>query len=82
MNGEVKWHKASGPAFNPGEEWESVDGYILCRIVSVEKFGDGQWDYRVTYEFPATGTQATKDAWSFQVRYRHIADARLKKKLL
>lgn len=75
MNGTKKWHKANGPAFAPGEEWVSVDGAEHQRkIVSVRKFGNGKWDYEVTYKSLTTDMEWTKDAWNFQVRYQHIAD--------
>lgn len=73
MNGHKKFHKANGPAFAPGEKWESVSGKIRCEIVSVRKFGDGKWDYEVTYKYE-DGVQHSKDAWNFQVRYEHAAD--------
>lgn len=75
MNGVKKWHKANGPAFAPGEEWVSVDGAeYQCKIVSVRKFGNGKWDYEVTYKSLVSDMEWTKDAWNFQVRYQHIAD--------
>lgn len=77
MNGKIKWHKANGPAFAPGEPWMSVSGKIRCEIVSVRKFGDDKWDYLVTYRY-TDGSEHSKDAWNFQVRYGHIADANLK----
>lgn len=77
MNGDIKWHKANGPAFAPGEQWRSVSGNIRCEIVSVSKFGPDKWDYLVTYKYPDGGGH-TKDAWNFQVRYQHIADNNLK----
>lgn len=78
MNGTIKWHKANGPAFKPGEEWRGIAGNIRCYIVSVRKFGNGKWDYEVTYEYP-DGSQHSKDAWNFQVRYMHVADKFIKK---
>lgn len=79
MNGNVKWHKANGPAFLPGEQWKSISGNIFCSIVSVRQFGEGKWDYEVTYRY-ADGTECQKDAWNFQVRYQHIADKHLQQK--
>lgn len=76
MNGAKKWHPATGPAFNPGEQWKSAAGKIRCKIVSVRKYGDGKWDYDVTYEYE-DGVQSSKDAWNFQVRYYHVADENL-----
>jgi len=78
MNGKIKFHKANGAAFNAGEQWVSCDGAgIKCEIVSVRKFGDGKWDYEVTYKYP-NGDISTKDAWNFQVRYQHVADLMVK----
>lgn len=78
MNGTRKFHKANGSAFNVGEQWRSVSGKILCKIVSVRKYKncDGKWDYDVTYEYEV-GVQHTKDAWNFQIRYQHIADEKI-----
>jgi hypothetical protein len=73
MNGNVKFHKANGPAFNPGEVWVSSSG-CKCQIDSVRKFGDDKWDYEVTCVYP-DGAKFSKDAWNFQVRYQHVADA-------
>lgn len=73
MNGTVKFHKANGPSFNPGEIWTANGGKISAKIVSVRKFGAGKWDYEVTYQYP-TGELHSKDAWNFQVRYQHQAD--------
>jgi len=77
MNGTVKWHKANGPAFKPGEEWRSIAGNIYCTIVSVRKYGPGKWDYEVTCRY-RDGREFSKDAWNFQVRYMHIADKFIK----
>ena len=77
MNGARKFHKANGPAFAPMEEWKSADGRgVTCWIVGVRCYGTGKWDYDVTYKF-ADGTECTKNAWSFQVRYEHIADEKI-----
>ena len=80
MNGAKKFHKANGSAFNVGEEWVSSNG-IRCWIVSVRKYVncDGKWDYDVTYRYN-DGTECTKNAWSFQVRYQHIADFKIDEK--
>ena len=83
MNGTKKWHKATGPAFYPGEEWVGTRGHRV-RIVSVRKYpgaspeSNHTSDYGVTYEWvesDGTAQQHEKDAWNFQVRYQHIADA-------
>lgn len=71
MNGNKKFHKANGPAFSIGEEW--VSGTTQCKIIAVRKFGEGKWDYEVTYQYD-NGVTHSKDAWCFQVRYEHVAD--------
>lgn len=76
MNGKVKFHKANGPAFAPDQEWKSVAGNIRCWIIDVRKYGEDKWDYEVTYRF-TDGSIASKNAWSFQVRYQHIADEKV-----
>ena len=80
MNGTKKWHKATGPAFLPGEQWVSCAGIIRCSIVSVRKYpratSDHSSDYCVTYQYE-DGTTHEKDAWNFQVRYIHVADKNL-----
>lgn len=74
MNGKIKFHPGSSPAFNQGEVWHSASGgeykvWILC----TRRFSEGKFDVDVTYEddrkFPMT-----KDVWNFQVRYVHQAD--------
>lgn len=82
MNGNHKFHKATGPAFNPGEVWISHGGNIQVTIASVRKYpgaapdANHTSDYGVTYEWTERGEvrQHEKDAWNFQVRYGHIAD--------
>lgn len=82
MNGKIKFHKATGPAFNPGEVWVSSGGNKVT-IVSVRKYpratSDHISDYAVTYEWKEKGeiVQHEKDAWNFQVRYIHQADLML-----
>lgn len=80
MNGKVKFHKATGPAFHPGEIWVSANG-VKVEIVEVRKYpaatGDHASDYGVTYKTdPVVNSQQIneKDAWNFQVRYTHQAD--------
>lgn len=80
MNGARKFHKATGPAFNPGEVWVSSCG-IRVEIVSVRKYqgatSDHTSDYGVTYKTdPVNNPERLheKDAWNFQVRYTHQAD--------
>lgn len=85
MNGKTKWHKANGPAFNPGELWVGSGGARVT-IVSVRRYpgapaGDTHCsNYGVTYEWTERGEvrQHEKDAWNFQVRYTHLADLNLK----
>ena len=80
MNGAKKFHKANGPAFNPGEVWYSSSGSRV-EIVSVRKYNNmimteeqlGISDYGVTY-LQSNGSTNEKDAWNFQVRYEHVAD--------
>ncbi len=80
MNGKIKFHKATGPAFNVGEVWVGSDGNTKVTIVSVRKYpgatSDHTSDYGVTYEWEEHGqmVQHEKDAWNFQVRYTHQAD--------
>lgn len=78
MNGAVKWHKPTGPAFNPGEVWVGTAGNKVT-VVSVRKYNTTEnhiSDYGVTYEWVERGkvVQHEKDAWNFQVRYTHSAD--------
>lgn len=78
MDGKIKWHKPNGPAFNEGEVWLSADRAARkVRIVRVEKFGDGKFDHEVYYR-TESGAEYHKDAWNFQVRYFHEADANIK----
>ena len=86
MNGTIKFHKATGPAFNSGEIWHG-SGSNCVTIVSVRKYPgattDHTSDYGVTYQWTeSTGTicQHEKDAWNFQIRYTHFADLNLRKK--
>ena len=82
MNGKIKFHKATGPAFNVGERWCFADGSAsYVEIISVTKYrgatGNTSSDYEVTYKTdPKNNPDATntKDAWNFQCRYMHIAD--------
>lgn len=80
MNGTKKFHKPNGPAFNEGEAWKSVSG-IRCWIVSTKKFGAGKFDYWVTYRY-YDGVTHEKDAWSFQVRYQHVANDNIAKNVM
>lgn len=79
MNGKIKFHKPTGPAFNPGEVWVGSGG-IRVVIKSVRKAAtdsQGISDYWVTYD-TGEGIEHEKDAWSFQVRYNHQADLKVK----
>lgn len=73
MNGAKKFHSPDGPAFNKGEEWESCDGAgHRVTILTTERHGPAKWDVEVFYDTP--NGPHSKGAWSFQVRYQHIAD--------
>lgn len=83
MNGNIKFHKATGPAFNVGEVWVGASGDKV-EIVSVRKYqgaaADHTSDYSVTYKTdPNNNSEQTheKDAWNFQVRYTHQADLKV-----
>lgn len=83
MNGQRKFHKPTGPAFNVGEVW--IDsGNSPVKIVSVQKYPGATSDYiseyGVLYEWVEGGVvrQHEKDAWNFQVRYTHIADLKVR----
>lgn len=75
MNGAKKFHNPDGPAFNKGERWEGVSG-TQAEIIRTERYGVDKWDVDVFYWFPVEGhfREVSKNAWSFQVRYQHIAD--------
>lgn len=79
MNGQRKFHKPTGPAFNAGEVWVDL-GNSPVKVVSVRKYSgatsDYISDYGVTYEWTEKGklVHHEKDCWNFQVRYCHVAD--------
>lgn len=75
MNGQKKFHPATGPAFAEGEVWYGSSGSKVT-IMSVRKYGDAKWDYEIKY-MQSNNTVSTKNAWSFQVRYEHAADKNL-----
>lgn len=75
MNGTEKFHKPNGPAFAEGEKWFDSTRRDVT-IQGVTKFGDGKFDYEVSY-IDAEGNEMSKDAWNFQVRYTHQADLML-----
>lgn len=83
MNGNIKFHKATSPAFNPGEVWVSCSGNKVS-ISKVRKYpgavNNHTSDYSVFYWWIESGQVRTneKDVWSFQVRYTHAADLNLK----
>lgn len=85
MNGTIKFHKATGPAFYPGECWFGSRKHCVT-IVSVRKYPgattDHTSDYAVTYQWTEGDrvVQHEKDAWNFQVRYTHGADLHVGKK--
>ena len=78
MNGKIKFHKATGPAFEPGERWVSSSG-VIVEVISVTKYPGATEnhtdDYSVTYRNTVDGSIHEKDAWNFQVRYNHQADS-------
>lgn len=82
MNGKIKFHKATGPAFAVGEIWVGSSGHKV-EIVSVRKYpgatSDHTSDYGVTYKTDPSNSEQVheKDAWNFQVRYTHQADLML-----
>ena len=42
MNGKIKFHKATGPAFKTGEKWvDSGNNVVTIRFV--EKYRGGKW---------------------------------------
>jgi hypothetical protein len=77
MNGKIKFHKATGPAFNVGEIWISSSGHRV-EIVDVARYlgvlSNHTNDYSVMYKSIEDGSLHEKDAWNFQVRYTHQAD--------
>jgi ABC-type molybdate transport system substrate-binding protein len=77
MNGKIKFHKATGPAFNAGEVWYAANGR-MAEIVDVARYlgvlSNHTSDYSVMYKDVQDGTMYEKDAWNFQVRYTHQAD--------
>lgn len=79
MNGKVKFHSPDGPAFAPGQVWEGVSG-TRCEILRVERYGVDKWDVDVFYWYPSDDfkRELRKNTWSFQVRYQHEADRRVK----
>jgi hypothetical protein len=80
MNKKIKFHKATGPAFNRGEVWVSSSG-VQVEIISVRKFlgatsGETS-DYAVLYKTDPLKNPCSfheRDAWNFQVSYTHKAD--------
>ena len=77
MNGAKKLHSPDGPAFAYGEVWRSVAGNAKVEIVGVNRYGVDKWDVDVFYWYKPDGetkVYCQKNAWSFQVRYQHIAD--------
>lgn len=72
MSGARKFHNPDGPAFNAGGRWKGSDNYEV-EIVATKRYGPLKWDVDVCYR-QSDGQMWMKDAWSFQVRYRHIAD--------
>jgi hypothetical protein len=83
MNGKIKIHKPTGPAFNVGEVWYSAGGNLRVEIIGVNIYPYATKFptearlttncFEVSY-LQSDGTVAKKDAWCFQVRYSHQAD--------
>lgn len=86
MNGAIKFHKATGPAFQPGEIWVDSAGHHV-RIIKVTPYNENPVsliDYEVEYTWVFDGVEWdavtwSKDAWNFQVRHNHIADMHARK---
>lgn len=89
MNGRIKFHKANGPAFAPGQRWVAPPLEVFIELVRPYARINGKWDYEVTYywfehsltpdgDIVITRKTHSKNAWSFQVRYTHEADERLR----
>lgn len=82
MNGKIKFHKATGPAFHAGEVWVGSGG-VRVVVKGVRKYpgaaGNHASDYAVIYD-DGEGIETEKDAWNFQVRYSHSADLKAKMK--
>ena len=80
MNGKIKFHKATGPAFKTGEVWYGSNGQRV-RIVDVARYlgvlSNHSCDYSVVFMDMTDATLHEKDAWNFQVRYTHEADLSL-----
>jgi hypothetical protein len=76
MNGKIKFHKATGPAFEPGQLWSYDVGrnVEIVKVYGPEGQGHHASDYTVLYRNVTTGEYHQKDAWNFQVRYTHVAD--------
>lgn len=72
MNGKIKFHKPNGPAFSKDEVWYGSSKSKVT-IISVEKNGDGKFDYDVKYT-QADGSISKKNSHAFQFRYQHSAD--------
>jgi hypothetical protein len=80
MNGKIKFHKATGPAFKTGEVWHAANGQRV-RIVDVARYlgvlSNHASDYSVMFMDMTDAKVYEKDAWNFQVRYTHEADLSL-----
>jgi hypothetical protein len=78
MNGKIKFHKGTSPAFRAGEVWFPCDSTPSpVKIVSCNPFHSLTEpthcsDFNVVYEW--NGQLFEKDAWNFQTRYTHSAD--------
>lgn len=80
MNGNIKFHKPSSPAFNNGEVWVGASGSkVVIDGITHWPVCVGKYDYTVHYT-QCNGTKTSKGAWEFQVRYTHQADEKMRSK--
>ncbi len=69
MNDNVKFHNPNGFSFSKGQVWKTHSNF-QATIISVEQFGEGQFDYDVKFSQP-DGSFCSKNIWAFQLRYQH-----------
>lgn len=68
----MKFLPPDHPAFTPGTLWDA--GKV--RITGMRKFGPDKWDVDVQYVYVRDPEKTIeKDAWNFQVRHDHPAQA-------
>jgi len=62
-------------AFSSGAEWTSCDGSgHKIKILKTRRWGDGRWEWEVSYENVRTGVMHEKGGWDFQVKYYPLQD--------